>query len=158
MLRPRKKPRKRSICSSKPLRTNTQKRRPLCKNTKPNCAPSKTFLQLTGRVSKRQIQSSPLCHELPLDKAIKGLPETKGHASNDVQTRPMRLGKLAAHKRLRSPRRRHQWHQIPRRRTPNPTQNYRRIIKDLTLELTIAWQLALLDRRCDAFYAWALVC
>ena len=123
----KEKPRKRSFCSSKPLRTNTQKRRPFCNKTNPNCAPSTTFLSLAGRVSERQIQSSPLCHDLPLDKAI------KGHASHHVQTGPMRSGKLAAHKT----RRHHQYHQIPRRRTPNPTRNNRRMIKGLTPELTI---------------------
>ena len=112
--------------------------RPLCNKTKLNCAPSTTFPQLTGRASERQIQSSPLCQNPPPDKVIKGLPGMKGHASHDVQTRPMPLGKPAAHKRLHSPRRRQQWHQIPRRRTPNPTRNCRRLIKGLTPELTIA--------------------
>ena len=141
VLRPREKPRKRSLFSSKPLRTNTQKRRPLCNKTKPNCAPSTTFQRLTGRASDRQIQSCPLYHDPPPDKAIKDLPETKEHASHHVQTWTMRSGKLVVHKRRHSPRRHQQWHRIPRRRIPKPTKNSRRMIKCLTPELTIAQQL-----------------
>ena len=37
--------------------------------------------------------------------------------------------------RVCSPRGRRQWHQIPRRRTPYPTRNYRRMIKGLNIRI-----------------------
>lgn len=37
--------------------------------------------------------------------------------------------------RVRSPRGRHLWHQITRRRMPNPTRNYRRMIKGLNIRI-----------------------
>ena len=137
MLRPRKKPRKRSLCSSKPLRIKPKSGGVFA--TRPNRIARllrRSSSSLAGHLNDKPHRVR-LCHDPPPDTAIKELPETKGHASNHVQTRPMRSAKPAAHKRRRSPRRRQQWRQIRRRRTPNPTGNSRRMIKGLTPKLTI---------------------